>query len=237
MPELPDIYIWDDTSGKRGPKPRRKTIAWSAELAYAIGLIATDGCLSKDGRHIDLTSKDREQIENLRNCLNLKAKIGQKDNGAGQKSFRVQWSDVTLYNFFLEIGLTPNKSLTMPELAVPDKYFFDFLRGSFDGDGCFYSYFDKRWKSSFMFYVVFTTASREHVIWLRGCLTRFLGVHGHIHIGGIKNPIYTLRFAKKEAFIIIQQMYQDISKVHLSRKRLKIIKALAIVGKSLIKGD
>jgi hypothetical protein len=88
-----------------------------------------------------------------------------------------------------------------------------------------------------MFYLVFTTASREHMLWLRKTLTEFLGVRGHVHIGGIKNPIYTLRFAKNEALILIQQMYTDISKVHLRRKRLKIITALAIVGKSLSKSD
>ena len=39
---------------------------WSPELAYAIGLIASDGCLSSNGRHIVLVSKDKEQIMNLR---------------------------------------------------------------------------------------------------------------------------------------------------------------------------
>ena len=50
--------------GKRGPKPKKKiSTNWSAELAYAVGLIATDGCLSKDKRHIDFTSKDKELIK------------------------------------------------------------------------------------------------------------------------------------------------------------------------------
>ena len=35
---------------------------WTSELAYAVGLLTTDGSLSKDGRHIDLTSKDVEQL-------------------------------------------------------------------------------------------------------------------------------------------------------------------------------
>jgi hypothetical protein len=47
--------------GKKGPKPKRIIKEkWNANLAYAIGLIATDGCLSSDGLLIDLTSKDRE---------------------------------------------------------------------------------------------------------------------------------------------------------------------------------
>jgi len=51
---------------------------WSNNLAYAVGLIATDGSLSKDGRHINLTSKDLGQIQNFAKILNLKNRIGIK---------------------------------------------------------------------------------------------------------------------------------------------------------------
>src|SRR3990167_535268 len=54
------------------------TMKWSNKLAYAVGLITTDGNLSKDGRHINLTSKDVEQIQNLANILKLKNKVSLK---------------------------------------------------------------------------------------------------------------------------------------------------------------
>lgn len=226
----------------RGPKPRRKEVVWSPELAYAIGLIATDGCLSSDGRHLILVSKDIEQLNNLKNCLGLEVKIGKHYSGRKEENIfchRVQWGDVFLYNFLLSIGLTPNKSLTLGELAIPDEYFFDFLRGSFDGDGTFYSYFDPRWKSSFMFYLVFISASRTHIDWLRTTLSRFVKVHGHIALtygsGKEKHEVYNLRFAKKETLKILEKMYIRPSAIHLSRKRLKIERALRIVGESLPK--
>ena len=51
-----------------GLKPREKVKrAWSSELSYAIGLIATDGCLSSDGRHFDFTSKMVEQLIRIDN--------------------------------------------------------------------------------------------------------------------------------------------------------------------------
>lgn len=40
-------------------KPQGKPITWSPEIAYAVGLLTTDGSLSIDGRHIDFTSKDK----------------------------------------------------------------------------------------------------------------------------------------------------------------------------------
>ncbi len=50
----------------------------SADFAYVIGLITTDGSLSKDGRHLNLTSKDIDQIQTFKRILNLKNKIGIK---------------------------------------------------------------------------------------------------------------------------------------------------------------
>lgn len=41
-------------------KPLSKIkIKWSPKFAYCIGLITSDGNLSKDGRHISFTSKDK----------------------------------------------------------------------------------------------------------------------------------------------------------------------------------
>ena len=145
--------------GKRGPKPKGKVkIKWSADFAYAVGLITTDGCLSKSGRHILFVSTEKEQISNYMRALGIENIIGRTTSSyTNKKAFRVQFSDVLFYKFLLEIGLTPAKSLTIKQVAVPERYFFDFLRGCFDGDGCSYSYWDPRWKSSFMFYISFAS--------------------------------------------------------------------------------
>ncbi len=76
--------------GKRGPQPKKiiKEI-WTANLAYAIGLITTDGCLSNDGLLIDLTSKDKEQVLNFSKCVGVDFKIGNKTSGSGHRSFRI----------------------------------------------------------------------------------------------------------------------------------------------------
>ncbi len=218
--------------GARGPKPRRrKPIEWSANLAYAIGLLVTDGSLSKDGRHIVLVSKDIEQLQTFKRILGLKNSIGETHSGyTGKPTTRVQFGDVRLYEFLLLIGLMPNKTKVIGKVRVPDKYFFDFLRGHFDGDGSSYSYLDPRWRSSFMFYVSFLSASEKHISWLRSTLQRLLGVQGHIS----KNDLHcamALRFAKHEAIKVVKAMYQN-SGPCLSRKRLKIRKTLRIIGQS-----
>jgi len=214
--------------GKRGPKPKKIIDEkWNPNLAYAIGLIATDGCLANDGLLVDLTSKDREQLLNFCKCVEVNFKIGTKWNQIGDKCLRIQFKNKLFYDFLLSVGLTPKKSLTMGKLKIPPEYFFDFLRGCFDGDGCFYSYWDKRWKSSFMFYLEFISASKKHVDWLQKELKSSLGVQGHITKDG-RSITYQLKYAKREALEIIKNMYYDKRVISLSRKRLKIQRALKV---------
>jgi hypothetical protein len=217
--------------GLRGPQPKHLVdTTWRPELAYAIGLIATDGCLSKDGLLVDLTSKDREQLLNFSRCLEVSFNIGNKWNSMGDKYLRIQFKNRIFYDFLLSIGLTPRKSLTMGKLSIPDEYFFDFLRGCLDGDGCFYSYWDPRWRSSHMFYLEFVSASIKHIEWLRKTLKDVLNVNGHVVSDGRKRA-HQLKYAKKEALVIIKKMYYNPKVVCLSRKKFKIEKALDIEQK------
>lgn len=214
----------------RGIQPRGKVkIKWNASFAYAIGLLTTDGCLYNDGRHMSLTTKDLEQANNFKKCLGLNVKIGKKSGGSSKikKYFHVQFGDVLFYRFLLSIGLNSAKSKTIGEIEIPDEFFFDFLRGCFDGDGCFYSYWDPRWRSSHMFYVEFVSASKKHIDWLRAMLNKKLKLKGHLT--KTKNSsVFQLKYAKKEALEVIKKMYYTPRVVCLSRKRLKINKALGV---------
>lgn len=221
--------------GKRGPKPMGKVkIQWSSNFAYAVGLMVSDGNLSPDGRHINFTSKDLEMIELFQNSLGIDVYIGKKANSTSKKKcyFVTQFGDVLFYKFLMDIGLMPNKSKFIGEIKVPARYFFDFLRGSFDGDGCTYSYWDKRWKSSFMFYTCFVSASPPHITWLREEIRKRIGVIGHITMDG-RHILQQLKYAKADSLKLLRKMYYARDVMCLSRKRLKIVKMLAIVDECL----
>ncbi|OHA48686.1 MAG: hypothetical protein A2806_01000 [Candidatus Terrybacteria bacterium RIFCSPHIGHO2_01_FULL_48_17] len=210
-------------------RPLGKTpTRWSPKVAYAIGLIATDGCLSKDGRHIDFTSKDRELVETFKRCLGVTAKTGRKTSGYnGKKYFRVQFGDVLFYKWLLEIGLMAKKSTVLESLKVPEKYFPDFLRGNFDGDGTIYAYWDSRWRSSYMFYIAFASASLPYLEWLRALTKRLIGIKGRIIP---MSGVWGLRFAKQESLQLIRVMYYTGEVPHLLRKRRKIERILTTNG-------
>ena len=202
---------------------------WSSGLTYAVGLITTDGSLSKDGRHINLTSKDIEQIRTFAKLLHLNNKIGTKKSGyaTGKKYYQIQFGNVKLYRFLLKIGLTPNKTKILGVLDIPDKYFADFLRGHLDGDGCTYSYWDKRWKNSFLLYTVFMTASLRHLEWLQKMIKDIYGLKGRINF---HRAYFNLRYAKKDSLILLNRIYYKNNLPCLRRKKLKIQKALLIIN-------
>lgn len=215
---------------KRGAKPRRSSpVVWSSSLAYVVGILTTDGCLSKDGRHIILVSKDREQLQNVMKALRLEVAIGTTRSGYTRKATtRIQFGDVVLYRFLLGVGLMPNKTKIIGVLNIPDQYFFDFLRGHFDGDGSSYSYWDSRWRSSFMFYTTFVSASLDHITWLRERIRSLLGIQGHVSHDG-RRITFQLKYAKKESLLLIPKLYPSKNVVCLTRKRLKIERALRII--------
>jgi hypothetical protein len=204
-------------------------VRWNSNLAYAIGLITTDGCLSKDGRHIDLTSKDLEQIETFLKAIEIKAKITLKSSGySSKKYYRTQFSNVKLYRFLLKIGLTPAKSKTIGSLEIPSRFFLDFLRGCFDGDGYTYSYFDPRWKSSFQLYLGFTSASKSHLEWLSSTIEGLYGIKGTIRF---QTRAFRLEFAKKNSLILLRKIYYKRDVLFLKRKYSKVLLALDIIDK------
>lgn len=211
-----------------GIKPKGKVkLVWSPNFAYAIGLLASDGCILGDGRHIELTSKDEEQLRNFLIALDIEVKITIKHSSIGNEYKRVQFGDVLFCRFLGTIGLTPAKSKTIGVLKIPAKYFFDFLRGSFDGDGSFYSYFDPRWRSSFMFYTVFISASKKHIDWVRQEIEKRLKIKGHITEDG-NGSTFQLKYAKADSLELLPEMYYDDRVIHLSRKYKKIQQALEI---------
>ena len=221
---------------KPGPKPKGKVVTfWSREFAYAVGLLTADGCLSKDGRHIDFTSKDREQVAAFRRCLKLKAKIGTKRSGAGLSYFRIQFSDVLFYLFLESIGLSSAKSKTISHVRVPDEYFADFLRGYFDGDGTVYSFYDSVFPRSYRFYISFLSASPRFIYWLGKKMQDRVHVKGHLSSYTGTNYLQ-LRFSKKEAIIVAEFMYYKKSLPFLKRKYLKIQKSMHII-KSRLSGE
>lgn len=106
-------------------------VHWSKDLAYLIGLIASDGYLAKETQRISLSSNDDELIQFAGRMLPLPRIYVHKKTS--NRTVYSTWPN--LYAFLLSIGIKPCKSPTIGRLDIPDEFFFDFLRGEIDGDG------------------------------------------------------------------------------------------------------
>ena len=103
----------------------------------------------------------------------------------------------------------------MGPLQVPDMYFRDFLRGEFDGDGCWSAYHRKR---NYLI-GIFTSGSRIYLEWLQATIQRLANLKGSIN--GIN-----LRYEGKQAEWLGNFMYYTPHLLCLVRKRTKLITLL-----------
>lgn len=209
-----------------------KEFPWTFELAYAIGLIVTDGNLSKDCRHINLRSSDKELLKIFKNCLKLKNNaIAQTyNNGYAKKpTYRVQFGNVQFYRWLTKIGVKPAKTYTIGALKIPQKFFMDFLRGHLDGDGCIQNYCDtyntyknRRYVNTRV-YTRFISASQQHIHWLYGMIKKCLDVKGAILLKKPKQqnrvPMWEIKFSKYDSLKLFRSMYYRKNLPSLIRKR------------------
>ncbi|MFA6269921.1 MAG: hypothetical protein WC657_01795 [Candidatus Paceibacterota bacterium] len=217
-----------------------KSFKWTSDLAYIVGLLVTDGCLSNDGRHIIMRSSDIDLLSTFKKCLKLGNKIGKTNNGK-IISHRVQFGNVQFYRWLLTIGLTPAKSHTIGVIKIPDKFFKDFLRGHLDGDGSIIVYKDLNNKyrgrtySNNRLYVRFISASKTHILWLRQKIKKLASVDGALVVSKpiLENraPIWEIKLAKKESLKILKWVYYKSDLPSLKRKKIKATKAIEMIAK------
>ena len=192
-----------------GPKPKPfecpEPVFW-----YLVGLIATDGCLSSDGRHVILAAKDQRYLRAIKAAAGLSCQVTATVGGYGHRGHRLQIGSRTLYDWLLGIGLTPRKSLTLPPLQIPDARFHDFLRGVIDGDGNI-----RRWihptNGREQWTVRIVGCSRPFLSRLQNTIKRSWHLKGALHAEGRtsenRHTKYTLKFGKLAAKSMLAECY------------------------------
>ena len=209
---------------------------YPANLWYIIGYIATDGHLSKDGRHIVITSKDRRHIFAVRKAMGIKNKVGLKSRSNEDRKIYsyLQFRDVKFYNYLLKLGFVQNKSLGLGKIAVQSTYFADFVRGVIDGGGSITSWthrsnLHKQWS------LRITSAAPKFIKWLHRAIESAFTIKGKLYCYKYedkKNNIYTLKFGKLASKVILKNVYYK-NALALKRKNLTSVLCLQDKNKML----
>ena len=193
-----------------------------------MGLIATDGCLYGDGRHIAFISKDEDQMRTLLRLVDrAHIRYKREESEFGGWAFRGQFSYAALYRWLLTVGLMPRKSLVLGGILVADEHLMTLVRGLLDGDGTVYTLIHNPTPRTYLNYkyerlwTFFSSASRKHVEWIQARLACALGISGYIEVlkrKGRENPMYRLKYGNRASRVLLPAVYADLSVPRLERK-------------------
>lgn len=188
-------------------------------MAYILGFWAADGNVSvKENRlDLELASKDREILEKINNEIgnSRPIKIYQCANGY-EKNKMLFWSE-NIKKRFVEYGVVPNKTyskdFSLP-LKLDKKYWIDYIRGFFDGDGCV-----KKTGSSLTFEL--NSLNQDFLIGIQSFFKDFYQIKTQMSIANNREkPLYRLYCYGEQAKKVFNVLYTPGS-LFLKRKHEK----------------
>lgn len=196
-------------------------------MAYVVGLLATDGCLWSDGRHLSFDSNDRQLVETFLDCLGRPIRYRTVKTRAGNDHFQAVFGDVEFYRWLRPVGLGPRKSLTIGALRLPNHLLVPLLRGLFDGDGHLSNFVHAPTRAAAPAYryerlwLFFNSGSRCHLEWLREVLKEQLGLDSYLEVQKArpgKNEFYRLKLGNAASRRMLAAFYVDPAAPRLERK-------------------
>ena len=110
----------------------------NARMAYVLGLLASDGTVRKDVNEIKLTLQalDTDFLEHLKNELGYKGAIRTYTTKLGYSNSTLAFTSAHIKQVLATYNIVPNKTYSFQFPAKLERRFWlDFFRGYFDGDG------------------------------------------------------------------------------------------------------
>ena len=202
----------------------------SSDMAYILGLLASDGSISKKENliAIQLEEKDRELLEKIKQITENDRPIEEYIRTTTQHticSFRVwskEWKDTLIH-----YGIGPEKTFTLasPEL-LPSEYIIDYIRGYFDGDGSIYEI-----ASENRIFFEITGASKKEIDWIYDKLVN----QYHILLNKkltetLSNGtvIYKIKIGNKTELLKLYSLLYENKNLFMKRKKEKFENLLKI---------
>lgn len=210
---------------------------WSPEMAYVLGFFAADGNMIKNkrGAHfVSFYSTDKELLEKVKLNLKSNLKISTRKINAKypnhKQSYVLQIGSKEIFKDLIDLGMTPNKSLTIRMPPISKKYLPHFLRGYFDGDGYVststYQKKDRKNKSTIII-TGFTSGSNKFLQGLWKVLKKYRIIEG----GTLYRTLgYHLCFSTHDSLRLYNFMYQKEKNLYLGRKKAIFEQYFNILG-------
>ena len=195
-------------------------------MAYVLGFFAADGYITvnkRGGQFWCIHITDKELLENIKKAIKAEHKISIRLPSSNRSiSYRLQIGSKEMCDDLRKLGFSERKTKSLAVPNVPDKYFSNFVRGYFDGDGNVWSglMHKERKTQTHVIFSAFTSCSRMFLEQLRARLVAFNIEGGSLYIS--KKRLYSrLQFSTVSALKLYDFMYNELgtSKLFLKRKK------------------
>ncbi len=192
------------------------------EKAYWLGFLFADGCIrkTKSGSQLvlKLSVKDEEHLKLFKGNINSEHKIdyylsktvSKKGTPSTSDNCVIRINSNKLIEDLINQGCTPRKTFTINKPTIDEKFYKDFIRGYYDGDGNFF--YSEKTKMSVVTIVCASEKFREFLI---EEISKIPNI-GKIHEDKEKYNIKIVNIVGIISFL--DYVYKE-SNIHLERKK------------------
>lgn len=189
---------------------------WSYELAWLVGIVMSDGYVSnpKFGKFIRIAMCDKDVVFNIAKLIGYKGRVVCRDSERNKDVFILTVGGKYIWNFFVNLGITYNKSVELRFPSLPKQYIYSCIRGIFDGDGSI----------SINMKTMYPTA---RIIGIKDVVYFIIDVIDvPYNLYGYNNNVYTLQYTGERAIAFLSAIYKDSTELTRMVRKYLLYKKL-----------
>ncbi len=196
-------------------------------MAYVLGFFAADGYITLNKRGANfwcIQIKDKDLLYKIREVVGSNHKISERHNKINKSMvYRLQIGSMEMCDDLRILGYRENKTRCLVVPQIPTKYFKDFIRGYFDGDGNVWSGYVHKERPNPLLTIrcVFTSCSEVFLKQIRDKLGIYGVERGVLSKG--KGDYHRLTYSTKGALTFYNFVYngrvKDFKGLYLDRKK------------------
>lgn len=201
----------------------------NSNMAWLLGFLASDGNISKNENRIriELSVVDREILERIKEIVKIENPIKIRENKRGFVFASLEWSCAEHKKDLEKYNIIPQKTYTLlPPTKLNEKFYIDYIRGYFDGDGTINLNLTRGGKSKSLRWGI-CGASKPVLEWIIGVLEERYNIPSvNIHKDSShEKDFYSFVYSTNATRKIYDILYTNNS-LFLKRKREKYEKLL-----------
>lgn len=196
-------------------------------MAYVLGFFSADGYITvnkRGGQFWCIQITDKKLLEQIKKAIESEHKISTR-SGSGNESilYRLQIGSIEMCDDLRKLGLKERKTKNLIVPNVPNKYFADFVRGYFDGDGGVWVGFvhKERVAKLLVMRAVFTSCSKGFLEMLKLRLDKNKITNGVLRKekGNYCRLTYSIHGSLKLYDFMYNNKIKDLGSLYLDRKK------------------